>query len=78
MAIASAGVIYGIAVIVNRLLLSGKTEGWEYLMAVLLVVSGVQLLMLGVLGEYLWRGFDESRNRPVFIVDRTVGFGNDK
>jgi hypothetical protein len=42
------------------------------------VVSGVQLVMLGILGEYLWRNFDETRKRPVFIIDKMIGFGGDK
>ena len=33
------------------------------------VTSGVQMLMLGILGEYLWRTLDESRGRPPFVVD---------
>jgi len=39
---------------------------------VLLIVSGVQLLMLGILGEYLWRTFDETRGRPRYIVERRI------
>jgi len=42
-------------------------EGWASLMVVLLIVSGVQLIMLGIIGEYLRRNFDESRKRPVYI-----------
>jgi len=36
------------------------------------VVSGAQLLMTGVLGEYLWRNLEETRRRPRFIIDRIV------
>ena len=42
--------------------------GWSSLMVAILVVGGVQMMMLGVLGEYLWRTFDESRRRPRYIV----------
>jgi dolichol-phosphate mannosyltransferase len=49
-------------------------EGWSYLMVIMLVVSGIQLLMLGILGEYLWRNLEASRNRPAFIVDKIIGF----
>jgi dolichol-phosphate mannosyltransferase len=35
-------------------------------------VSGVQLLMTGVLGEYMWRNLDETRRRPRFIVEHVV------
>ena len=47
--------------------------GWSALMVVVLFVSGVQLIMLGVIGEYLWRNFDETRKRPVYVVDETLG-----
>jgi len=46
-------------------------------MIVLLVVSGTQLVFLGILGEYLWRNFDETRKRPAFIIDRLIGFKKD-
>ncbi len=68
------GFIYAAVIIANRLFFSKIIEGWASLMVVLLVVSGIQMLMLGVLGEYLWRSFDESRNRPPFIVSEKIGF----
>jgi dolichol-phosphate mannosyltransferase len=46
--------------------------GFAALMTVLLVGQGTILLMLGILGEYIWRAFDESRGRPRFIIDEVV------
>ena len=43
------------------------------MMVVTLVVSGIQLIILGVVGEYLWRNFDETRKRPAYVVDGTIG-----
>ncbi|MFZ5906281.1 MAG: glycosyltransferase family 2 protein [Nitrospirota bacterium] len=71
--LAVLGFSYASFIIFNRVFFSVPVEGWASLMVVLLVVSGVQLIMLGVIGEYLWRNFDESRRRPVFIVDEVVG-----
>lgn len=71
---ALAGFLYAAVTIVNRLFFSKAIEGWASLMVVLLLVSGTQLLMLGLLGEYIWRNFDESRKRPAFIIDKMVGF----
>jgi vacuolar-type H+-ATPase subunit I/STV1 len=45
-------------------------EGWASLMTVLLVVSGVQMVMTGILGEYVWRNLEETRRRPRFVVGR--------
>ena len=43
-------------------------------MVVVLVATGLQLIMLGVIGEYLWRTFDAARHRPLYIVDKVVNF----
>jgi glycosyltransferase involved in cell wall biosynthesis len=71
--LATAGFLYAIVVFVSRLAgwLSTGT-GFAALMTVLLVGQGTILLMLGILGEYIWRAFDESRGRPRFIVDTIV------
>ncbi len=70
---AVTGFVYALIVIAARLFYSRAIEGWTSLMVVLLLVSGVQMIMLGVLGEYLWRNFDESRKRPPFIVSDSIG-----
>jgi glycosyltransferase involved in cell wall biosynthesis len=67
-----AGVAYAVVVVLERLLRDKVVEGWSSLMVVLLVASGAQLMMTGVLGEYLWRNLEQTRRRPRFIVDRVV------
>jgi len=47
-------------------------EGWSSLMVVILIIGGIQMMMLGILGEYLWRTFDESRKRPRFVVEYEI------
>jgi dolichol-phosphate mannosyltransferase len=66
------GVLYALAVIAMRWFFDMEAEGWASLMVVILVVSGVQLLMTGVLGEYMWRNLDETRRRPRFIVEHVI------
>jgi glycosyltransferase involved in cell wall biosynthesis len=66
------GVGYAAWVIFARLFLDLKAEGWASLMVVILVVSGVQMLMMGILGEYLWRNLEETRRRPRFVIERVV------
>jgi dolichol-phosphate mannosyltransferase len=69
--VAFAGFVYAGVVIVNAL--SGqRVEGWSSLMVVLLVVGGIQMLMMGVLGEYLWRALDESRRRPRYLIEAST------
>jgi glycosyltransferase involved in cell wall biosynthesis len=66
--VALPGFIYAGVVIVNGL--RGKPpEGWASLMVVVLVLGGFQMLMLGVLGEYLWRSLDEARRRPRYLIE---------
>jgi dolichol-phosphate mannosyltransferase len=67
------GFIYAIFLVVRRFVFVVPVEGWTSLISVLLITSGVQLVMLGVLGEYLWRSFDASRQRPRYIIERRLG-----
>lgn len=48
-------------------------RGWASTMAVIMFIGGAQLLMLGVIGEYLSRVYDEVRQRPLYIVRSSVG-----
>jgi len=50
--------------------------GWTSIMSMLLLLSGLQLLMIGIVGEYLARVFDEIKQRPPWIVARAYGFGS--
>ena len=63
---------YAAFIIVNALG-GARVEGWSSLMVVVLVFSGIQMLMMGVLGEYLWRALDESRRRPRYLIEATAG-----
>jgi glycosyltransferase involved in cell wall biosynthesis len=55
---------------------SGGTavRGWTSLMVAITFFSGVQLLSLGVLGEYIGRIYDESKNRPLYIIKEKINF----
>jgi hypothetical protein len=53
-------------------------QGWASLMVVVLLLGGVQMLMLGVLGEYLWRALDESRQRPRYIIEAVTEQGGQR
>jgi polyisoprenyl-phosphate glycosyltransferase len=61
---------YGIFIIVARMFNYIEIEGWSSIMVVLLFVSSFQMIALGIIGEYVWRGLDASRNRPNYIVDK--------
>jgi dolichol-phosphate mannosyltransferase len=53
-------------------------QGWTTLMTVVLILGSGQLLVLGVIGEYLGRLYIQSKNRPLFIIEEIVRGGRDK
>ena len=70
---AAAGFVYALLVVVGRLagwITTGT--GFAALMTVLLIGQGSTMVMLGVLGEYVWRTYDEARGRPRYIVEEYV------
>lgn len=65
---AFGGFLYAMLVIVNAL--GGQpVEGWSSLMVAVLIIGGFQMLMFGVLGEYIWRALDEARRRPRYTIE---------
>lgn len=71
-AIAALGFVYAIVVVINAFS-AQPVEGWSSLMVVVLIIGGAQILMLGVLGEYMWRALEETRRRPHYLIEDAVG-----
>jgi dolichol-phosphate mannosyltransferase len=71
MLISLLGFAYAILVIVLRLRTRTPVQGWSSLIVVVLVMGGVQMMMLGVLGEYLWRTLEAARRRPSYFLEET-------
>ena len=69
------GFFYALVVIVSRLLTRTPIEGWASLMVVVLLIGGIQMVMLGVLGEYLWRTLEEARRRPLYSIEESFQVG---
>jgi polyisoprenyl-phosphate glycosyltransferase len=66
---------YAADIIVGRLFLGrGGELGWPSIMVTMLSLGGAQLIILGMLGEYIWRTLDQVRGRPKFIVMESAGF----
>lgn len=66
------GLLYALLIVVKSLITDISVPGWTSLMIVILLIGGIQITMLGVLGEYIWRGLDESRRRPRYMIDETL------
>ncbi|WP_260293595.1 glycosyltransferase family 2 protein [Sedimenticola hydrogenitrophicus] len=67
--IASLSFIYGLVILTKTLFYGVETPGYASTMVVILFLGGVQLLSLGILGEYVGRIFEEVKRRPLYIVD---------
>lgn len=65
-------VILFISILIEYFTEGTPIAGWASLMCVVLCSSGLILLMLGILGEYLWRTLDAARTRPPHIIDREI------
>jgi polyisoprenyl-phosphate glycosyltransferase len=62
---------YALLVIVLRFMTRTPVQGWSSLIVVILLMGGVQMVMLGVLGEYLWRTLEAARRRPTYFFEET-------
>lgn len=71
------GFCYGLLIVISRLLSPTPVQGWASLIVVVLLMGGIQMIMLGVLGEYIWRILDETRRRPRFFLEDWCGLETD-
>jgi polyisoprenyl-phosphate glycosyltransferase len=72
-AVAGCAVAYGTWIVIDHLLFGVDVPGWATVVAGMMFLSGVQLLSIGILGEYIGRIFDEVKQRPVYLVARESG-----
>lgn len=67
-----ASILWVLVIVTQKLFYGTDVAGWTSLMVMMLFSSGLIMLMLGILGEYVWRALDASRNRPPFLVDEVI------
>jgi glycosyltransferase involved in cell wall biosynthesis len=63
------GFLYAFYILGMRVFVGHTIPGFASLMVAVLVIGGIQMTMLGVLGEYLWRTLDEARRRPRYFIE---------
>lgn len=66
-------IVWILEVIYEAVAIGTPIRGWASLMCLILFASGMIMVMLGMIGEYIWRTLDASRNRPPFIIDEVRG-----
>lgn len=66
---ATCSFIYAVQIIIQTIFYGNPVSGYPSLMVMILFLGGVQLISLGIIGEYLGRVFDETKNRPLYILN---------
>ena len=65
------GMILAVYFIIDKLT-SNVMQGWTSLIVLILVVSGIMMVMMGLLGEHIWRNLDETRRRPLYVIEEVI------
>lgn len=73
--VAALAFIYAAFLVGKTLIFGSDVPGYASIMVAVLALGGLNLLSLGVIGEYLGRVYTEAKGRPLYIVDETTGFG---
>ena len=68
-----AAIVYLIAVIIEKLTRGIAVPGYATIIVLLLLFSSIQLFCIGIIGEYVGRNFEQSKNRPIYIAKEVIG-----
>lgn len=71
------GFLYLFYVVILALFYQETPSGWASLVVLFLFIGGIQLLILGIIGEYIGRIFEEVKNRPVFVISDKAGWAEE-
>lgn len=72
-----AGFIYLVYVIVKTIVYGADTPGFATIVCLILFIGGIQLISIGILGEYISKMFIETKERPIYIARERLGFEED-
>jgi glycosyltransferase involved in cell wall biosynthesis len=71
---AMIGFFYALIVGYARLIDKVPFKGYAPIVILILIIGGLLMIMLGIIGEYIWRIYDETRKRPLYVVKEKSGF----
>ena len=72
-AVSIASIVFGVSAAISKLAGVFVVPGWTSIMVLVGIVGGIQLIVLGVIGEYISHIFDEVKRRPLYVVSRMHG-----
>jgi glycosyltransferase involved in cell wall biosynthesis len=70
------GFVYAFVVAYARFINKVPFKGYAPIVILLLIIGGLIMIMLGIIGEYLWRVYDETRNRPIYVIQNRINLEN--
>jgi len=69
---ASMGAVFGLWIVVKAIMLGDATSGYPSLVAIISFLGGIQLMSVGIVGEYVGKTYMESKQRPVYLTEEVV------
>jgi glycosyltransferase involved in cell wall biosynthesis len=73
MVISFLSFIYGSYLIIRTIVSGADVPGYASIMVVMLFLGGIQLMSLGVIGEYIGRIYRETKRRPIYLIEKKIG-----
>ena len=73
-----ASIIYTLIIIIKHFVWGVDVAGYDSIVALILMFGGLQLLCIGILGEYLAKVYVQVKNRPVYIISKMYSYEEDK
>jgi dolichol-phosphate mannosyltransferase len=71
--ISVCGFVAAAGIVVLRVWQGQRYPGWASIVCLLLMLNGLTILMLGVIGEYVWRIYNQAKRRPEYVIRRRLG-----
>lgn len=68
------GFIYLLVILFQKIFTNTTLQGWTSIIAINIIFDGIILLVLGIIGEYIGRIYDEAKGRPIYIIKDCLGF----
>lgn len=66
-----AGFLYAVTIVISWLFANTPFTGWAPIIISVMIIGGLNILMLGIVGEYVWRIYDEVRKKPNYVIDES-------